>query len=287
MDTFELQFNEYIENNSKIDYNITNKKGGNNYNIEESIRFFTQPISIILENNKNDAYFIRAIYSYFDRTDTIKEFEQNGWIRFENAGGCTNVKNFIKGQLESYEYLAYKNNRPSFDYLRMFILLDSDREYAAQPQKEKYNTLQQYLNSINITGSKYHILQKRMMENYMPKEVFEELKITYSKVTDLSNWLNVYLNLSSDQMDFLNIKSGFPKDKDVNGVRIIDLNIKALYNLSQTNFDILDNGFHYPNFKNSFSELFIKSARVNKNSLKNRANSNELESILTKIFNLL
>lgn len=287
----EQQFNEFIQTQpaeKKCDYIITNQKGDKNFNIEEAIRFFSQPISIILENNKNDAYFIKAIINYLDGSGILKEYIENGWIKFENAGGCSNVKNFIEGELKSFEDLASRNSKDTYHYFKAFILLDSDKEYLTQNQKPQYTTLISYLNSINIDSEKFHILEKRMMENYLPDEVFISLKNKYVnkyKSRGLLSWINTYLSLRDVQKDFLNIKDGFSKEIDKNNVRKpLKTEISDLYsNVTGQNFTIIDNGFKYPDFKNAFSELFYKSDRVNKSSLQTRANSDELIIILNKI----
>ncbi len=290
----EQQFNEFILTNSKKkkrDFIISNKIFLNSFNIEESIRFFSQPISIILENNKNDAYFIRAIFNHFDSNKILMEHIENGWIKFENAGGCSNVKNFIEGELKSFEDLASRNNRNSFNYYRCLVVLDSDKEFLLQPQKNQYNSLIVFLKSIGLDNLKYHVLQKRMMENYMPDEVFYELRDSYrgkqgKKV--LFDWINVYLNLNDEQKDYLNFKNGFPKEVDEKGLKKpISNSILNLYNIPNLDFQILDNGFKFPDFKNSFSALFYKSERVNKSSLINRSNSTEFDDIIDKIYKLL
>lgn len=290
----EKQFDDFINSkskNSKTDFQISNEKTLTAFNIEESIRFFGQPVSIVLENSKNDAYFIKAIIEYFDKVGVVKEHLKNGWIAFENAGGCTNVQNFIEGELKSFEDIASRNNRNTFDYFRGFVVLDSDKEYPSQLQKNQYIVLCDWLNSISL-NDKFHIFAKRMMENYMPDEVFEDIKshlVTTKGDISLIKWINVYLSLTkTEQKDYLNIKSGFSKEKDnVGNRKPILTEILNLYNISKHDFDILDIGFNFPNFKTSFPELFVKSPRVNKFTLDKRANTNELDEILDKISKLL
>ena len=290
----ENQFNEFILTNSNKknrDYIISNNKSLNSFNIEESIRFFNQPISIILENNKNDAYFIKAIFNHIDSTKVLTEHVENGWIKFENAGGCSNVRNFIEGELKSFEDLASRNNKHPYKYYRSLVLLDSDKEFLLQPQKQQYNNLVSFLQSIGLDNQKYHILEKRMMENYMPDEVFEELKDSYSgkqAQKSLLDWINVYLNLNDEQKDYLNFKNGFPKEYDEHGnKKPISISILNLYNIPERDYAILDGGFKFPDFKNSFSELFYKSTRVNKSSMLNRAKSKEFDEIIDKIYKLV
>ena len=275
----EAEFNKFItesSRNTKRDYTVTLKKIEGGFTIEESIRFFKQPVSIVLENNKNDAYFIKAIIYHFDKDGVIKEHLKNGWIKFENAGGCTNVENFIKGELKQFEDIAAKNNKEESGYYRGLVILDSDKEYSTQPTKQEYIKLAEYLNSQSID---YHILLKRAMENYMPDKVFENLRNEYklrpNKYKILLNWINAYSNLSSPQKDYLNISSGFPTDEHGNR-KPFSPDVQNLFsNVSAANLDKLQNGFKYPGFKNNYAYLFEKNEMVNKATLKNRITSTD------------
>jgi hypothetical protein len=286
----EKEFDNFINSkpkNSKADFIITNKKDNSCFNIEESIRFFSQPVSIVLENNKNDAYFIKSIIEYLDNSIVLKEHLKNGWIKFENAGGCSNVKNFLEGELNSFEDLAYRNHRNKFDYYRGVVILDSDKDYPTQSIQPKYVKLLEFLESIGLKDN-IHILQKRMMDNYMPDDVFDEiiLELTNSKDdTILKKWINVYKNLDSTQKDFLKYYDGFNLDFEY-----LSLDLQNLYSNQQgANFNILKSGFKYKlrGFKNKFPLKFSTSSRVNKHTLESRAGSDELNLILCKISKLL
>lgn len=286
----EKEFDDFFNTkpkNSKADFNITNKKDVTNFNIEESIRFFSQPVSIVLENNKNDAYFIKSIIENLDTRSVLKEHLKNGWIKFENAGGCSNVKNFLEGELNSFEDLAYRNHRNKFDYYRGIVILDSDKDYPNQLIQPKYVILVKYLESIGLKEN-IHILEKRMMDNYMPDEVFDEIILELTNSKDdviLKKWINVYKNLNPAQKDFLKYYDGFSFD-----FGNLPLYIQTLYaNQKGANFSLLQNGFKYKGkrFKNEFPLKFSTSSRVNKHTLESRSDSDELNVILGKISKLL
>jgi hypothetical protein len=102
----EAEFNVYA-NGSDIPYQITSKKGKHNFNEEEAIIFLSQPVSVVLENNKNDAAFILAIIKHFGNNDEYnkpQEHIDNGWLVFENAGGCGNIPNFLEGFLNKFKH---------------------------------------------------------------------------------------------------------------------------------------------------------------------------------------
>jgi hypothetical protein len=292
------EFTEAIltsKQNANINFRITNKKGSKNFTIEEAIRFFSQPVSIVLENNKNDSYFVEAIIYHFDKDGIVKEHLRNGWLRFENAGGYRNVRNFLEGCFKSFDDLASRNNREPSHYYRGMILLDSDKNYTSEPIKQHYNHL---INDFPIIT--FHILGKRAMENYMPDEVYEDIKheINLNK-TEHNNWkkmivwIDTFLHLSNEQKNFLNISDGFPKhiDKESKERKPIKKEILELFVLTEAiqNFQVLDEGFSYKGkeFKNEFPLHFLKSLKVNKQSLSERDGKNELQEILSKIYKLI
>jgi hypothetical protein len=283
----EDEFTEAIQEGTpklRIDYWVSNQKHPKKYNIEEAIRFFSQPVSIVVENSKNDANFLKAIIYHFDREGTVKAHLQNGWIRFENAGGFRNVRNFLEGCFQAFDDLAARNRRESSEYFRGMIILD----------KEIYGRLKGEFLQID-----FHILAKRAMENYMPDEIFEELSIEINQNKHQHNnwqkmisWIAVYRTLSNQQKDFLNISQGFPKhvERTTQQRKPINQEILALYAIGETNFQILDEGFVYKgqDFKNEFPLLFVNSSSVNKKTLSNRdGEKQELMSILQKISQLL
>jgi hypothetical protein len=254
------------------------------FNVEEAIYFFNQPISIILENSLNDQYFLMAIIKYFDETGEVQRQLDNGWIQFENAGGCGNVENFIKGKLQSFNNLSYKYNKEGYMYLRCFVLLDSDKEYPNEPLKNEFQSLLIFLNNNHILS---HFLEKRCMENYMPDDVFNKIVHT----SEQQSWLATYLLLSVEQKSFLNISRGFSK-KDGNGMSLknrqnLKQEIQNFYsNISQVTYEILDKGFALAHFKNEFPKNFSDTL-IDKTTLQNCCSSNELQDILDKIASFL
>jgi hypothetical protein len=282
----EESYNKIIQEGADPKYFVSISNAQNNYfNIEEAIRFFSQPVSIILENSLNDQYFLMAIINYFDTTVDIQKQIDNGWIQFENAGGCTNVENFIKGKLQSFNNFSCQYKKNNCTYLRCFVLLDSDKGYSNAPIKTEYE--KDLLPFLNENHVKNHILEKRSMENYMPDEVFSYIANT----PELKNWLAVYLHLNSEQKNFLNINSGFSK-KNQDATPKTQRNelkqeIQDLYsNISQANYEILDKGFKLASFKTEFPKNFGHH-QVHKSTLQDRCGTNELQEIIDKIATLL
>lgn len=248
----------------------------NQFNLEEAIRFFIQPISIILENSLNDQYFVMAIIKHFDASEEVIKHLNNGWIQFENAGGCTNIQNFIDGKLHGFSSLSSKYFKSKDKYLRCFAIIDSDKSYLEMPLKQDKQNVINYLDKKGIVN---HILKKREMENYIPDSILAEFNDMY---------LNLYLKLTPVQKDYFDLEKGFNKNRaDKN----YDDNILTLYkSVTNEDWSTLKNGIKFPpydkHFKSEFPKLF-EDKSINKTNLSTRAGSDELRDILNKITALL
>ena len=320
----DFELSNYITT-SEIPYKITSKKGKLNYNIEEAILFLSQPVSIILENSKNDAEFIIAIIKNFGNKDgynKAKEHLDNAWLQFENAGGCTNIPNFLEGFFRQFKDIGTKNNRNLYDYFRGIVIFDSDKEFQNQAIKNDHVKLLGKLLELGFDVSgiidvnkkilninkNFHILEKRMMENYLPKEIFLEIsrQMNTQNNQELKDWLAAYLSLTdNEQIDFINIPDGFPpsENKFENGNRKnVSNDVLNLFQMQIThiNFKKLDVGFNFKGFddkgklntgkefkvKNELPKWFKKEL-INKKNLEERDRNSELQRILDKITALL
>ena len=167
------------------------------FSAEEAILYLLQPYSVILENGLNDAHFMNAVFRLFDPTGILSHYQTEGWIRYENAGGCSNVKNFLQARIQQF------GGKQKF--LRCYVLLDGDKRYPTDTAPDvKYKTLKAQLGIWNVG---YHVLEKRCMENYMPDEAIRAVAGTTYK-----DWADAYMTLSAEQKDFLDISEGFETD---------------------------------------------------------------------------
>jgi hypothetical protein len=320
------QLTDAVTSGKKPRYTICDKSDRNKseLNVLEAIRFLLSPVSLIIENSLNDSYFLKAIFNYFDPKKEDKKskliyFLENGWLQFVNAGGWTNIKNYVHGQLnplEDFTQIHGRNKAGAHHYLRCFVLMDSDKRYHTQPIQDKAD-LKDWLETKSI---QVHILHKRAMENYMPDEIIQELPYFYPKYSDksqLKKWVRVYgTALTPNQKDYLDYKSGFPK-KEIEIERggkkekqmvhkerkEQDPEIQALYAmLDEHQYMSLDIGLKdFPKFKDRFPQLFEKPPAdkdmdkfahyVNRKTLLQRAGGttekNEFLEIIEKIYDLL
>lgn len=280
-------FNQCIQNSqAECPQYTVSDTGTEHFNLEEAIRFFVQPVSIILENSLNDAYFLKALMHFFDDTGEAKKHLENNWIQFENAGGCDNIINFIEGKSQSFNNLPKNNPR----YLRVLNIMDSDKKFANDKiRANKLKTLR-YLVNNNCSS---HILRKRNMENYLPDEMLD-FTPHYNVNRDL---INIYKMFSNPfQKDFFNISKGFTNKKVKEGVlkktrADLEQGVKELYiDVSDSDFEILDKGLQIGDFKSEFPKLFEHDAITKENLLdrvRHQQKNNELQEIVDKILKLL
>lgn len=280
-------FNQSIQNSqAECPRYTVSGTGIEHFNLEEAIRFFVQPVSIILENSLNDAYFIKALIRFFDNTGEVTKHLNNNWIQFENAGGCDNIINFIEGKSQSFNNLP-KNN---YQYLRIMTVMDSDKKFLNDKLRpNKLKTLR-YLIGNNCSS---HILRKRNMENYLPNEILDSTP-RYNTNKDL---INIYKNFNNPfQKDFFNISKGFTNKKpDKMPKTRFDLeegiqNLYDLSSISESDFEILDKGLKIADFKSEFPKLFENTAITKENLLdrvRHQQKNNELQEIVDKILKLL
>ncbi len=256
------------------------------FNLEEAIRFFVQPVSIILENSLNDAYFIKALVCFFDDTGEAKRHLENNWIQFENAGGCDNIINFIEGKSHSFNNLPKNNHQ----YLRILNIMDSDKKFP--DDKIRVNKLKTLRYLVNNNCSS-HILRKRSMENYLPDEMLDSIP-RYNTNKDL---INIYKMFSNPfQKDFFSISKGFTNKKNKEGTlkqtrADLEAGVKEFYlDVLENDFEILDKGLQIGDFKSVFPKLFEHNAMTKENLLervKHQQKNNELQEIVDKILKLL
>lgn len=273
------------------------------FNLQQAIRYFNTPVFLVIENSLNDSYFLKSTFRFFDieysKQSRLLEFIDNDWIQFVNAGGWSNIKNYIEGRKKSLEKFCSLYGKSEWDFIRCFVLMDSDKKFPTDVllDREKLKT------ELESLGIKVHILKKRAMENYMPDEVIEHLPEIHTKYNPFTHWINVYKTLSSEQKDFLNYQKGFPKKRIIENNKENVVNkerseqIQQIQNhypissISDTNYNILDDGFQPPKFKDEFPKLFENSHHVYKDSLLKREGgtneANEFKEIVQKINSLL
>ncbi len=253
----------------------------NAFSTYEALVVLDTPLKLILENAENDAYFIMALMDNFKKKGKkIKLHWSEGWLKFDMGGGST-IPNVIKNEKQRFENNKGKFPKESHVYLRYFILIDSDKSYPNAILNDDKQKLIQLLENNNI---KYHVLEKREMENYMPDIVFSEIQGN-------QNYIKAYLDLEPVQKDYFDIEKGFDSK-----YQQLPLEVQELYkSVSDENkeifrknkLDMVDSNGKKLSFKSNFPKLFQDCHNINQENLNARCGTNELKEILDKIEALL
>ena len=259
---------------------VSNEEGC--YTLVEADEILNKTFNLILENIEYDKYFFDALVKCFmNESKKIKLHLEKGWLIVVNGGGnnITNVLNETKKRYDKPEFPKHASI-----YLRSFVIIDSDKKYPCE--NEVSNEKQNLLNNIKkVLVTSYHILKKREMENYLPDE-------TFKSITHNDDFVNAYLSLNNLQKDYLDVENGLP-DRNID--QLTPNELKDLYSdlvnphlnaLRKNKLILKDVELKVLHFKQNYPKMFLHKT-VNKNSLKARANSNELEEILNKLTILL
>lgn len=277
----EIFYNESV-NKKRRDIKLIISGNNEDFSLIEAEEILTKPLSIILENIENDAYFLEAILKNFisSASKLIKFHYKNGWIKNENGGGST-IANVIQSHKTRFEKDKASFPKENYNYLRLFVMIDSDKEYPmADEFIQDKKSLVEILKNNNIV---YHVTNKREIENYIPDEVVAEIQ-------NNDMFIKAYNRLSPIQKDYFDLEKGFPNIKFEN----LNVEIQKLYqNISdndkkvfRTEKIVLMKDGKKMSFKSEFPKYF-EHEKVTLATLSKRASSNELEQILNKISQLL
>ena len=265
-------YTRFITESNKISKIVSNLEEENVFNVDEAIRYFNQPVLIILENSSYDTFFLNAIFKNFKKlSKKIKRHLDNAWLKYENAGGAENIINVVKSNLQSFESLPKLNK----EYIRAIVIRDSDKKHPQDTHKNEINKLLEELRKYDIPS---HILEKREMENYLPDEALRTLDTDY---------INSFLNFSAIQKDYFDFEKGF-NNKGYQDASISSQTNNLYQNISEQSWKILRKGM-----KGSKTELpqLFKKAEVTREALEKRVkhqnNPKELQDIINKINELL
>ena len=283
----EGQFNKCVTESKRPGFHVSESED-NAFNIEEAIRFFTQPVAIVLENSLNDGPFVRAIIEHFDKKGILSEHLKNSWIKFGNSGGKDNFVNYLSAELRTFRNLPKENHH----YLRAFVITDSDKKFPDMEQENDKKRIIEFLEENNIP---FHILEKREMENYLPDEAIDS-------IPDNREFIDAYLKLKPVQKDYFDLEKGFPNrnfEQLSNGIKDLFRGVneedKKVFRKRSLAEKYKSSG---QTFKSEFPKLF-HSAKVTKETLLKRCahhsdkpekhpyNPKELPGLVERIAKLL
>ena len=256
---------------------------GDSHTPFEAYHYLGSPLKIVLENSNNDAKFLKALFRAFpdESRDIVDGFDEI-WVEYVMGGGQTTIKDVIETEIAKYRSSKFPKNGE--EYLKCFVLFDSDKKYPNSELKESASALIAFL---ELKKLPYHVLEKREMENYIPDSAFKV-------VENNREFIDAYLRLTPTQKDYFDLEEGFPNKRFDSLPRefqelfdtVSEEDRKIFRNNNLKNF--VDT--KRQDFKVECPKLF-DSEEVSKESLlertKDQSNPNELKDIIQKIRELL
>lgn len=180
--------------------------------LRDACSFLAVPFSIYLENARRDTPVLQALCSPAQRREWMRlTAEGREWIKAENCGGIT----------EMFEILAARVKPSAVRRMRSLFIFDSDAwspgRLAVLPKALTKECKKLYI--------KYHILERRGPENYLPVPVFEHFWLRQcapSQRESQSKKIQAFSGLNILQKSHFNMKAGFDGDRGDTGRPIKD-----------------------------------------------------------------
>jgi hypothetical protein len=170
--------------------------------LEIAMKFIDDPLFIVVENETSDSLFLNRLFEIYPNLGTdLQNAKKLNHLEYYPAGGRNEtVKTIIN--ISSKKSSPYKP--------RIFVFIDSDKKYPGQPHDA---VLQEIVEHCEANNHSLHILYKREIENYLPKEVLQKCV-----PSELSKTTQEICNLNPHQWDFFDLEKGFknspPSDND-------------------------------------------------------------------------
>lgn len=160
--------------------------------VKDAMGLLNRPFEIWLENALNDRVFLQAV-SRREERDFLKRYETEGWLKYENGGGLSNLKTNLQERQDE-----------SFLKGRMFVVFDSDALRPGCPS-EVSESVNEWCHPHDIG----HQLKRRFAESYLPNEAIRDW---VKKKPELQPVFDAYKRLEPLQKHHFNLKKGFRGD---------------------------------------------------------------------------
>jgi hypothetical protein len=166
--------------------------------LKHAIRAVNQPLYVLVENQINDAEFLRSAMPP-EWAERLKEWEARGELHYENGGGVTVMKSIVEF------HTINANSERTFGLpsevwrLFHFLIYDHDGQSANVPG-EQSALLNRCCEDSGLNNHS-HMLERREQENYIPIEAMQH--VTESQVpdpkrkTELLDWIQHHNDLGN------------------------------------------------------------------------------------------
>lgn len=164
--------------------------------LSDALCLLKAPLSILVENERNDGAFLRAVLRGPREREWKTALDQR-WLVFDNGGGMQEMGRRIQAS--------------SPDPRRTYVVYDSDARRPSEPSPEA-RRLARLCDAANLSN---HVLKRRERENYLPSEALQ-LWVEESKhnTKSLRRLLSQFRRLTDEQRHHFNMRRGLKGDGD-------------------------------------------------------------------------
>lgn len=252
-------------------YSVASVEKKNTISIDIALNLVSLPFKIYVENARNDKNFIN-FFCKSENKDKFFNYCQRKEIEFVNGGGIDELeKIIIEGDVDtSYSFFVFDRDSLPF-----------------QEDSRQSKSLKQICMERNI---KYHQLNRRCIENYLPKQSLIKLIEIRSgkKKTEFRKKVHTFLSLNCENVIHnFNMKTGV--NGDISRISQLKLTLDDVYKLSSISIkqrEILADGFSKGisiAYKESESNFRLKESEI----IKDRKAYDEVNQIIDNILRIL
>lgn len=141
-------------------------------NLEEAVRAVGLPLCILVENQINDAAFLRKVMPPAWR-ERLGEWERRGELRYENGGGAPVVAALLRFHADDKNARLFFGLPAEAWRLLHFVVFDHDGDCQQSPGDQSA-TIAKACKDAQME-SRSHRLMRRDQEHYIPPEALQAL----------------------------------------------------------------------------------------------------------------
>ncbi len=164
--------------------------------LEEALQILGQPLSVVVENQRNDRDFLLAVADTHQRK-ALRNALEGGWLRFDHGGGLS----------EMIESLEEAKSSPGHR-MRSFWVFDSDSLAPGRPSPDSRS-----LRRLCRKWVDFHCLERRSAENYLPLPAIREIWARERDQRERAKAARAFGRLDDGQRHHFNMKGGFRGDE--------------------------------------------------------------------------
>lgn len=140
--------------------------------LDEAVRAASEPLHLIVENQINDAAFLRRLLPPSWR-QKFEDWERQGQLRYQNGGGLPVMSTLVEFFTDDAKARQYFGLPAEVWKLVHFLLYDHDGDSETSPG-EHSSKLEQCCTR-NGMGRHQHRLERRDAEHYLPEQALKSI----------------------------------------------------------------------------------------------------------------